>query len=396
MGQATESYEPKVVRMRILFLARRNPYGDAQFGGAERSIRVLAEGLASRGHECVLVSENVRRADRQLATECGVKLHSLPVPRFRRRIVLGRLYAQWRSWLLYWQIFHHKPQVAYCFHEADMALPLLSYSLKNATPKVVIRVAGQAYLDRIASDTKSADVFSFVYGEADALNYVHRDLRPDLEQFLRHQRLGRALPPGFVADISHSFCIDKPLLSINTDPPFVVAMAARFTDYQKRQDILIKAMAQIPEDFPLHLLLIGDGKTLSANQQLVDNLGLTDRVTFLPFMDQKTLWEELAKCQLLVHATEHEGRSKIILEAMQAGLPVMASNVRPICSDLKDGYTGFLVENTPEEWAERLMDTLADPKVLKSVSRNAQQLMSDAGDFLSVYEAEFSKLIYKK
>ena len=70
----------------------------------------------------------------------------------------------------------------------------------------------------------------------------------------------------------------------------------------------------------------------------------------------------LAACDLFVHASRAEGNSNAILEAMAAGLPVVATRVGGVADVIKDGVHGMLV---PPENAQAIAGAvnqlLADP-----------------------------------
>ena len=67
----------------------------------------------------------------------------------------------------------------------------------------------------------------------------------------------------------------------------------------------------------------------------------------------------MRRADLLCHPCEHEGVSKIILEAMMLGLPVLASDVPPLPDYVIEGETGYRVANTPEAWAAKLVEIAA-------------------------------------
>ena len=58
--------------------------------------------------------------------------------------------------------------------------------------------------------------------------------------------------------------------------------------------------------------------------------------------------------------------SKIILEAMMLGLPVLASDVPPLPDYVIEGETGYRVANTPEAWAAKLVEIAAAKERLRA------------------------------
>ena len=111
--------------------------------------------------------------------------------------------------------------------------------------------------------------------------------------------------------------------------------------------------------------------------------------------DPEQLWRTLAGADLLCHPCDYEGVSKIILEAMMLGLPVLASDVEPIPDYVIEGETGFRAANTPEAWAERLVWITANKALLPGVSERARAFVEarySVARNLDLYEARFAAL----
>lgn len=103
---------------------------------------------------------------------------------------------------------------------------------------------------------------------------------------------------------------------------WVVLMVGRLVP-QKDQDTLIRAMAQLPDDF--ELWLAGDGPRRPELEALARNEGVADRVKFLGF---RTDVPQLLKAAYIVAMSSHfEGLSLANVEGMAAGRPFVASDV---------------------------------------------------------------------
>lgn len=117
-----------------------------------------------------------------------------------------------------------------------------------------------------------------------------------------------------------------------------VVMVARFSE-QKAQSLLIDAAAGIRP--PFRLLLVGDGPTRPAVEAQVERCGLGHRVEFAG--NRLDIPEILAASHVFALFTKWEGFPISILEAMRAGLPVVASDVNGVREEVVDGSTGFTV-----------------------------------------------------
>ncbi|MBQ8545362.1 MAG: glycosyltransferase [Clostridia bacterium] len=92
---------------------------------------------------------------------------------------------------------------------------------------------------------------------------------------------------------------------------------------RKNQIFLVKAMKRLPD---MHLTLVGDGKERKAIEKYIKKERLEERVKITGFT--KNVGEYLKNADLYVSASTIEGLPFNILEAMQAGLPVVASNIK--------------------------------------------------------------------
>lgn len=107
------------------------------------------------------------------------------------------------------------------------------------------------------------------------------------------------------------------------DTPINLGMVGRFHTY-KDHPTLFRALAALPERYQLHLA--GDGDRRDEYQALVKTLGIEDRVIFHGVRgDIPAFLDEL---DLYVQSSIVEGFGLAAVEAMAAGLPVLASNVQ--------------------------------------------------------------------
>ena len=118
---------------------------------------------------------------------------------------------------------------------------------------------------------------------------------------------------------------------------FVLIYAAEFSA-RKSQMTLIYAMEQLPEK--VVLVLAGDGALRNKCETLSRRLGLERRVVFPGHVKDVEAWYAMADAA--VSASRSEGLPFNVMEAMYAGLPVVASNVKGHSDLITDGETGLL------------------------------------------------------
>jgi glycosyltransferase involved in cell wall biosynthesis len=133
---------------------------------------------------------------------------------------------------------------------------------------------------------------------------------------------------------------------------------------RKGVEVLLEALAQLAgEGQEARLLVAGDGEHRQALEIVVQKLGLDSRVEFLGRLSRGQVREALVGAAALVVPSLYEGMPLVILEAMEASVPVVASAVSGIPEVVQDGETGWLVPpESPGDLARALGQVLQKPE----------------------------------
>jgi glycosyltransferase involved in cell wall biosynthesis len=138
----------------------------------------------------------------------------------------------------------------------------------------------------------------------------------------------------------------------------------------KRIPDLLKAMTML--DSGIHLHVFGEGAERSSIEQMIRDFRLTDRVTLHGAVSEPR--DALHRIDLLVLPSQAEGFGLVLIEAMAAGIPVVATNVPGIRDVVINGKTGLLVPvAAPEELASAITALVADSKRREMLTKNAKQ-----------------------
>jgi glycosyltransferase involved in cell wall biosynthesis len=146
----------------------------------------------------------------------------------------------------------------------------------------------------------------------------------------------------------------------DVSPSARVLLAVSRLTQQKGVDVAIRALAELPADTVL--VVLGDGPERGSLEQLARALGVEQRV-FLPGrVPDVAAW--LRRAHVFVHPARWEGFGLGVLEAMLAGLPVVASNVSSLPELVADGVTGLLVPpDDTAALARGIVDALERPEL---------------------------------
>jgi len=139
-------------------------------------------------------------------------------------------------------------------------------------------------------------------------------------------------------------CKQKKRMGFASDD-FIFVYAAEFSK-RKNQRLLIDAFAKCRLE-KAHLLLAGDGKILDECKQLANELGLTNKMHFLGYVnDVPNLY---TACDVVVSTSLIEGLPFNIIEAMGCGLPVVASDIKGHRELVDHNVNGLLFQDQDEQ-----------------------------------------------
>lgn len=119
---------------------------------------------------------------------------------------------------------------------------------------------------------------------------------------------------------------------------FLISGAGRFVR-RKGLDLLVRAASKIPGAW---LWLIGDGEERTALEALVRKVGIVDRTRFIGWVDEPMHY--IAATDVFGMPSRHEPLGNVILEAWQAGVPVVATRSEGPSWYMCDGGNGLLVD----------------------------------------------------
>ncbi|MDA0577521.1 MAG: glycosyltransferase family 4 protein [Verrucomicrobia bacterium] len=325
------------------------------FSGGEVQVFLLLEGLRQRGHEVTLF------APPGSASEAEARQRNIPVRPYAPRGAAD-LFMMWR----------------------------LRRALREGVFDLVHLHSGHAiWLGAMAARPLGMPIV--------ATKRMDRRIRPGLKSLLIWQRwvdAAVAISPA-VAELFHAARVptarihticsvldpartrasrprDRVRQSLACPPDVVALLSAGSLHQRKGMDVLLKALARLPDAPRHHLYIAGEGPERPALTQLAASLGLRARVSFLgQRMDTADL---LNAADIFVIPSRSEGLGNAALEAMGCALPVVAGAVGGLRHVVADGTTGILVPpDNPDALAEALRNLIGKPQRRRDMGAAGRQ-----------------------
>lgn len=141
---------------------------------------------------------------------------------------------------------------------------------------------------------------------------------------------------------------------------------------EKNWEVLLNAVALVLKDVPqFRLVLIGDGQDRKNLEDLTKELGIRKRVTFLGALAFSEIPAYMKAANIFGFASITETQGLVTLEAMAAGLPVVAVDASGTRDILKNGQQGYLVENNADALAAGIKKLLSNPERMQKFAEAA-------------------------
>lgn len=156
----------------------------------------------------------------------------------------------------------------------------------------------------------------------------------------------------------------------------IIGIVARLI-VEKDYPTLIRAMRQVVDKHAYaRLVIIGDGPLRSELQHLVHSLDLQQHIDFLGQQDYAA--RLMPGFDIFAFPSLFEGFGLVLLEAMAAGLPVIATRVASIPEIVEDGVSGLLVPpQDPDRFAAAINTLIADPALAHRMGQAGQTRVAD-------------------
>jgi glycosyltransferase involved in cell wall biosynthesis len=168
---------------------------------------------------------------------------------------------------------------------------------------------------------------------------------------------------------------------------------------EKGHDVLLRAASHIVRRFPdARFDVVGDGPERRSLEALSDELGLRGFVSFAGHREDVAA--RLAAADICVHPSRSEAFPNAVLEAMAAGLPIVASGVGGVIEVMRDGDTGLVVPpGDHNQLAHAIGRIMSTPTLARSLGKAARSEVAARysfdrmiADFEAVYLRQLARV----
>lgn len=309
------------------------------FGGAERVISILTNGLIEKGHTVALGILNTAPQSVSYALNPDVKVEHVQAYRLRSLRGIKKTLKNIRIFLQ-----TNQSQIVLCF--ANPVCALVSIACKKMRLPIIFSERNDprryltSFVDKLLQKVLLKNVNYVVFQTEGAKNLYPRKIRENSIVILNPLDTDR-MPDYYEGERR------KAIVSVG-----------RLMD-QKRHDILIDAFAKIADrhsDYTLELY--GKGNLLEKLKERAESHGLVDRIKFMG--TSPTVFEDIKQAALFVLTSDYEGLPNALLEAMALGLPCISTKCSPGGAEelIQDGVNGYLVPRGDVEALAQRIDLI--------------------------------------
>jgi glycosyltransferase involved in cell wall biosynthesis len=334
------------------------------YRGGERQTELLIRGLASRGLSQALVARR--------GAPLGERVRDIDV---EVREVAGGLLSVTRA---------TRDAALVHVHEGRSVYAAFLRSVLSGTPYVITRRVNNPIREHTFAH-RAYRRATYVAAVAPAVAEVVRGFDAAISVTVVH-----SASSGLRVDASSSAAIRA-----RFPGKTVVGHVGALDNGQKGQEFIIAAAREIERTHPdVHFVLVGGGDDEAMLKQAA--AGLTN-LTFTGFVDN--VGDYLAAFDIFVLPSNREGIGSILLDAMEQGLPVVASRVGGVPDIVRDGENGLLIDAaSPAQLRDAILKLKDNPELRRAFGGRGRTFAKDfTGEamcrkYLALYESAVGRL----
>lgn len=337
-------------RLKLLFIQR-----DLKSGGAQRAMVFIAKLLAEDNFDCFIYTYNASVAE--ISVPVGIQYIPEGNPHGENAIS-KYVYPIFQVCKV---VNRYKPDCIIAFTPSPCVAAIFgSYLSKHRVPVIVCERSDPYY-----ENNRRFRFLRYFFRFADYGIFQTKQSQDYFKKLKRKSTIipNPAKPVGILADKFAQR--DK-----------TISLVARLDNTQKRQDVMLKAMAILKQKYPDYkLLLYGEGPDENSLKEMTKSLGISDVVVFKGNVENVT--SEVVKSQFSVLTSDFEGIPNAVIEGMSMGLTVISTDTSPGGARflINDAVNGRIVPRGDfESIASTISYYIEHPEEADILSENAKKV----------------------
>jgi glycosyltransferase involved in cell wall biosynthesis len=372
--------------------------------GVSTAARTLAKGLASRGHEVLVIapSQTGKKYKEVDGNYTVARTASTIFPFYQNFRICLYPYREVKK-----IIKDFNPDVVHMMGFLMISQAVMKYSLKYGIPTVstnhampenlmdnlkrlapLSRPINYVMKEYIVRFHKKTDYFTMPTQSAlDIFKLSTRKLKIPVEAVSNGIDLSRFSPTKPPVEVIKKFKIpiDKPIISY-----------IGRVDAEKHISVLIDAFVRVLKKHDAHMIIVGKGTETANLQEQARNLRVYDRITFTGCVTDQEIADLHKVGTVFCMASPVELQSIAMLEAMASGKPIVAVDAGPLKELCQNGRNGILCgTDNDKEIADAITQIITNPTLAESMGKESVKIADthDLKKTLERYEEIYKKVI---
>lgn len=324
-------------------------------GGAEKQLRMLAEGSANQAMEVGIFCVNDKGHD---IRDAAVRIYRSRRANKYSFSIFGSLNAA---------IDDFRPDVLHAWLPGSVTIPAMMLALKNRLPCVFSYRVAMMFNRPLA-------VIEYVMALFAASRIVTNN---SIRQSSAAYRFLYKLKHG--VHIRNAVLMETAVLNVpalkSADEPHKVLFVGRITQ-QKNWPCLLQAFSFVDPGYRVRLLLCGEGEEKEQCLTMAQKLGVAEQLQYLGY--QPDIYRIMRSCDMLVLPSWFEGMPNVVLEALSIGLPCILSDIPAHRDIIGDTGCALLFDpSNPKELAVRIGLLSGDQTTARGMAERGKIVAQD-------------------
>lgn len=360
-------------------------------GGAQQSVFNLAKGLKDRSINVTVAFGEGNFLQNKLQAE-NINFHRFRCLKRTKNALINLLFILEMKKYLEKNSF-----TTVHFNSSNALIGAIGAKLSKNKPKIIFTFRGLSLVDQNYTSKIFPKILFYLYFKI-LLKFVDNQIYVSQENQKYCQKIGLAKNDSTIynglpiLDFLNKETARKQLSAIckqDLSNNFIIGSIGRLA-YQKNYEFLIKVTLEILKINPLtKIIIIGEGSEREKYSNLINQFGLENQILLMG--DEPDAYRYLKAFDVFALTSRYEGMSITLIEAMQAGLPILASNVGGAQEMLNNEKMIYEMDNQ-KEFLDRLNTLICDESTRKDISLQAKvesqkfDIKNTIDSYLKIYQ----------